>query len=233
MCTWYYLHHHHLPPCPRPIDIVVHWVFCADAPASASSLSPMSVSGPRPPACAGPAPRDPCANTRHDAGAPPLNPSSPCASGGCLVSPACTSGACRLAQLRGRWRCCACGRGGNEYRWCRHRMPKCPDTFCYHLCCGACVADPAADGRPGTDEDMTGGGTGGGLGGGQGEWEWHGEVGGGIDAFLGTGEGEGDEVSAAAVSRAARGGSHGSDGSHGKSSQKSGGCSGRPSARRW
>ncbi|KAK2069450.1 hypothetical protein P8C59_004032 [Phyllachora maydis] len=171
MCTWYYLHHHHLPPCPRPIDIVVHWVFCADAPASASSLSPMSVSGPRPPACAGPAPRDPCANTRHDAGAPPLNPSSPCASGGCLVSPACTSGACRLAQLRGRWRCCACGRGGNEYRWCRHRMPKCPDTFCYHLCCGACVADPAADGRPGTDEDMTGGGTGGGLGGGQGEWD--------------------------------------------------------------
>jgi hypothetical protein len=65
----------------------------------------------------------------------------PCATGGCLASPECSSGGCRLEQLDGRWTCCQCGRGGNEYRWCRHRMRKSPDTFCYHVCCVDCRAD--------------------------------------------------------------------------------------------
>ncbi|SPQ21340.1 f20513cf-f3a1-40d5-a72e-6fe5cc121e85 [Thermothielavioides terrestris] len=56
----------------------------------------------------------------------------PCATGGCLLSPECTSGLCRLAQLGGRWACCACGGRANEQRWCRQRPPASPDTFCYH-----------------------------------------------------------------------------------------------------
>ncbi|KAL2152318.1 hypothetical protein VTH82DRAFT_5502 [Thermothelomyces myriococcoides] len=78
----------------------------------------------------------------------------PCATGGCLISPACESGECRLAQLGGRWACCRCGGGGNEYRWCQHRLRASPDTFCYHVCCDACRPDPQGS-APGSDHNAT------------------------------------------------------------------------------
>ncbi|KAM0818013.1 hypothetical protein AB5N19_03820 [Seiridium cardinale] len=66
---------------------------------------------------------------------------NPCAAGGCLISPGCTSGTCRLQDLGGRWVCCQCCRGGNTFRWCAHPMKKVPDTMCYHVVCENCWAD--------------------------------------------------------------------------------------------
>jgi hypothetical protein len=45
------------------------------------------------------------------------------ATGGCLMSPDCESGACRLALLGGRWMCCQCGGRGNDETWCEYRLP--------------------------------------------------------------------------------------------------------------
>ncbi|KAG7289409.1 hypothetical protein NEMBOFW57_005780 [Staphylotrichum longicolle] len=86
----------------------------------------------------------PCENTvfDDDSAQVQVDTSNPCASGGCLPSPDCSSGGCRLAQLGGRWACCLCGGRGNEYRWCQHQMRTSPDTFCYHVCCEGCWADP-------------------------------------------------------------------------------------------
>ncbi|KAK3297176.1 uncharacterized protein B0H64DRAFT_440654 [Chaetomium fimeti] len=28
MCFWSYSHHHHLPPCTRPIEIIVNYEYC-------------------------------------------------------------------------------------------------------------------------------------------------------------------------------------------------------------
>ncbi|KAK0720310.1 hypothetical protein B0H67DRAFT_599826 [Lasiosphaeris hirsuta] len=123
MCNYYYLHHHHMPPCNRDIDMVVHYVFCKRASTDASGS------------------KQPCNKLQYDE-TQNIDYNDPCASGGCLASPDCSSGACRLAELDGRWRCCQCNRGGNEHRWCRHRMRGSPDTFCYHVCCAKCQADP-------------------------------------------------------------------------------------------
>jgi hypothetical protein len=128
MCTYYYLHHHHLPPCTRPTDMVVEYSFCPSARTDPSTGT-----------------RQPCANVHRDPTVQSvLDPDNLCAGGGCLASPDCSSGACRLAQLGGRWVCCQCGRGANEYRWCRHRPRRSPDTFCYHVCCANCKPDPRA-----------------------------------------------------------------------------------------
>lgn len=59
----------------------------------------------------------------------------------CLTSAQCASGACRLADLGGRWTCCRCRRGGNALRWCAHPMRGVPDTMCYHVVCQGCRAD--------------------------------------------------------------------------------------------
>ncbi|KAJ9138318.1 hypothetical protein NKR19_g7871 [Coniochaeta hoffmannii] len=162
MCTYYYLHHHHIPPCTRDIDIVVHYVFCpSSGTAPAQSVDSSSPFAPRGTASA-PAKavaatttgssatsegsshtatvQTPCSNLYFDP-SQSVDYSDPCASGGCLASPDCSSGACRLEQLSGQWRCCRCGQGGNRYRWCRQRMRRSPDTFCYHVCCGDCTAD--------------------------------------------------------------------------------------------
>ncbi|KAB5550874.1 hypothetical protein GE09DRAFT_153005 [Coniochaeta sp. 2T2.1] len=156
MCTYYYLHHHHISPCTRDIDIVVHYVFCS----AAGTATPQSTdhSSPFSPSSAASAPaasaksdttttsnssqavQTPCSNLYFDP-SQSVDYSDPCASGGCLASPDCSSGACRLDQLNGRWTCCRCGQGGNRYRWCRQRMRRSPDTFCYHVCCGGCTAD--------------------------------------------------------------------------------------------
>ncbi|KAK1756949.1 hypothetical protein QBC47DRAFT_173604 [Echria macrotheca] len=121
MCHYYYLHHHHMPPCTRDIDMVVHYVFCPYATTDASGSVP-------------------CANLEFDS-SQNVDYTDPCAMGGCLASPDCSSGKCRLEELNGCWVCCQCKRGGNQSLWCRHRMRGSPDTFCYHTCCESCQPD--------------------------------------------------------------------------------------------
>ncbi|KAK0636395.1 hypothetical protein B0T17DRAFT_80562 [Bombardia bombarda] len=122
MCTYYYLHHHHVSPCNRDIDMVVHYYFCTAALVDPSTGS-----------------KHPCNNVQYDH-TQNVDYTNPCATGGCLASPDCSSGGCRLEQLNGRWTCCKCRRGGNQYRWCHHRSRKSPDTFCYHVVCNDCKA---------------------------------------------------------------------------------------------
>jgi hypothetical protein len=55
----------------------------------------------------------------------PTNPPNS-ATGGCLMSPDCESGACRLTLLGGRWMCCQCGGRGNGETWCEY----CSIAFC-------------------------------------------------------------------------------------------------------
>ncbi|KAK0727484.1 hypothetical protein B0T26DRAFT_637442 [Lasiosphaeria miniovina] len=128
MCTWSYLHHHHLYPCTREIDMVVHYAFCRSAPVDTAGS------------------QLPCDNLTYDH-TQAVDYNNPCATGGCLASPDCSSGACRLEQLNGRWICCQCNRGANEYRWCRHRRRGSPDTFCYHVCCAGCREDSRSSRR--------------------------------------------------------------------------------------
>ncbi|AEO56699.1 hypothetical protein MYCTH_2057234 [Thermothelomyces thermophilus ATCC 42464] len=138
MCHWSYSHHHHLPPCTQPIEMVVNYNYCQDAVADPVTGEVM-----------------PCKYTYFGDDAAMINQvdyDDPCATGGCLISPACESGVCRLAQLGGRWACCRCGGRGNEYRWCQHRLRASPDTFCYHVCCDACRPDPRGSDR---DSDPT------------------------------------------------------------------------------
>ena len=127
MCRYYYMHHHHLDGCSRPIDFAVHYEFCERASKGEGDESRIPCDR---------AYYDPLQSVDHD---------NPCATGGCLVSPDCTSGACRLEELKGRWACCKCGRGANTLRWCRHKMKKCPDTFCYHQVCATCTPDADED----------------------------------------------------------------------------------------
>lgn len=134
MCTYYYLHHHHIPPCTRPYQYVVHYSFCQDATAITNTT--MSTSGET----TATTERFPCTNTHYDQSAS-IDHADPCASGGCLASPDCSSGACRVADLGGRWTCCDCGRSGNRYPQCYHPHRRSPDTLCYHRCCGRCWAD--------------------------------------------------------------------------------------------
>lgn len=127
MCTYCYLHHHHVPPCTRAPDIVVHWDFCPNAVKNPSRSSNGTKTLP-------------CGQNHFDfVGS--IDADNPCASGGCLVSPTCSSGTCRLEALGGRWRCCVCERGGNGLTWCGHKMRASPDTFCYHRVCERCTTD--------------------------------------------------------------------------------------------
>ncbi|KAK4119218.1 hypothetical protein N657DRAFT_554743, partial [Parathielavia appendiculata] len=124
MCRWSYSHHHHLPGCPRPIDIIVHYQYgdCAIIDPHTGEILP-------------------CENARFDELMSQIDYNDPCATGGCLMSPDCESGACRLALLGGRWVCCRCGGRDNDGTWCRHRLRMSPDTFCYHSCCYGCTAN--------------------------------------------------------------------------------------------
>ncbi|KAK4249848.1 hypothetical protein C7999DRAFT_29717 [Corynascus novoguineensis] len=127
MCYWSYAHHHHLPPCTQPIEMVVNYNYCENA-----VVDPVTGEA------------QPCKYTYFGDDAAMINQvdyDDPCATGGCLISPSCESGECRLAQLGGRWACCRCGGRANEYRWCQHRLRASPDTFCYHVCCEACTPD--------------------------------------------------------------------------------------------
>ncbi|EFX00711.1 hypothetical protein CMQ_7713 [Grosmannia clavigera kw1407] len=117
-----------MPPCQREIDFVVHYGYCEAAPMDPSTGQ-----------------RVPCEKLFFDQ-SQSVDYNEPCASGGCLASPDCSSGTCRLAQLNGVWMCCQCRRGGNVYPWCGHRMRSSPDTLCYHVCCERCEPDEAGGG---------------------------------------------------------------------------------------
>ncbi|KAH8841590.1 hypothetical protein MCOR27_000583 [Pyricularia oryzae] len=163
MCTSYYVHYHHLPTCSRPIDIALEYTSCPAATEATTSTT----SSPTQRQQGATATHDnqdgqqrrqqrqPCEDLHHDPWAS-VDLADPCMAGGCFaVSPECGSGLCRLNDLGGRWACCSCGRGGNTYRWCRHKMKKSPDTFCYHTCCENCTADPVGGG--GGDSEGSGG----------------------------------------------------------------------------
>lgn len=130
MCIYYYLHHHHSAPCTRDIEFVIHYVFC---PAATLDETFQTLSA--------------CADTSYfdeQSGSLGIDFNNPCASGGCLASPKCSRGACRLEELNGLWVCCRCGLGGNTYPVCYHPMKKSPDSLCYHKCCLGCNPDVAA-----------------------------------------------------------------------------------------
>jgi hypothetical protein len=154
MCTYYYLHYHHVAPCARGVEYAVHYSFCENSTMEAlphdnsplglgGSLHLMGLGG-------GSAAEEeqlvqqPCDELAH---APEYDPAvgidyaNPCAAGGCLVSQHCASGGCRLEELGGRWVCCRCSRGGNTFRWCVHPMRKVPDALCYHVVCRNCRID--------------------------------------------------------------------------------------------
>ncbi|OTA76863.1 hypothetical protein M434DRAFT_87904 [Hypoxylon sp. CO27-5] len=141
MCTYYYLHYHHLAPCTRDIEYVVHYSFCSNATAEASSSSqPSSISTTNAAHCEQLV-QQPCealiyAPEYHSIGG--VDNTDPCASIGCLISQQCSSGGCRLEDLGGSWICCQCNRGGNTLRLCIRPMKKIPDALCYHAVCQNC-----------------------------------------------------------------------------------------------
>ncbi|KAI5917064.1 hypothetical protein F4810DRAFT_94480 [Camillea tinctor] len=125
MCTYYYVHYHHIPPCAHTVEYAMHYTYCAHASSSTSDQQP-----------------NPCAVLAYDPAS--ASPNVPCAAGEagcCLMSQQCSSGECRLQDLGGRWTCCRCRRGGNTFRWCVHPMRRVPDTLCYHVVCQDCQAD--------------------------------------------------------------------------------------------
>ncbi|KAI0505146.1 hypothetical protein F5B22DRAFT_628701 [Xylaria bambusicola] len=170
MCTYYYLHYHHVAPCSKGIEYAIQYSFCPNATTtetyhqlhlgntsssfSSSSSSSTSRRGHREEAIEREESQliqQPCSSLTH-ADYPAQHQqfsstivdyySNPCATGGCLLSQHCASGGCRLDELGGRWACCRCGfRGGNTFRWCVHRVRKVPDALCYHVVCRGCRAD--------------------------------------------------------------------------------------------
>ncbi|KAL7786589.1 hypothetical protein V8C43DRAFT_317330 [Trichoderma afarasin] len=123
MCQYSFIHYHHQHPCTHPSSLVPRYSYC---PAAAINPATNQYS--------------PCPATTVFA-SPEDTGENPCARGNCLISPACSSGTCRLQDLNGRWVCCKCKRGGNIYRSCHHRKKGCPDTFCYHDICENCTPD--------------------------------------------------------------------------------------------
>ncbi|KAI1420910.1 hypothetical protein F5Y12DRAFT_787891 [Xylaria sp. FL1777] len=154
MCTYYYLHYHHVLPCSKGIEYTVQYSFCPNATTdtfSPSALNPNPNLNTSSSSSGGGRGREeyqvvqrPCLTLTH---APEYDPvqgvdyTNPCATGGCLLSQHCASGGCRLDELGGRWTCCRCGRGGNTFRWCVHRVRKVPDALCYHVVCRNCRMD--------------------------------------------------------------------------------------------
>lgn len=180
MCTYYYLHYHHVSPCARSVEYALHYSYCPNSTielAAAANSSPLlspagtlSASGSsstnnqqqqqlqlvqQPCEELTYAPEYHNSDSNHggviyyhnddnaigNVRGSGNDGSSPCATGGCLVSQHCSSGGCRLDDLGGRWTCCKCQRGGNTYRWCVHPMKRVPDTLCYHVVCQGCWAD--------------------------------------------------------------------------------------------
>ncbi|KAI1102544.1 hypothetical protein F4804DRAFT_263669 [Jackrogersella minutella] len=143
MCTYYYLHYHHLAPCTRDIEYALHYSFCANSTFEASGSSPSGTTNADGGAQDDGWSQQPCESLTY---APEylvdgLDYSNPCAAGGCLISQQCSSGGCRLEDLGGRWVCCQCNRGGNTMRLCIRPLKKIPDALCYHAVCQDCRPD--------------------------------------------------------------------------------------------
>ncbi|KAH6850427.1 hypothetical protein B0I37DRAFT_352907 [Chaetomium sp. MPI-CAGE-AT-0009] len=132
MCFWSYSHHHHLPPCTRPIEIIINYEYCHCAVTD-------PITGET----------QPCDRAFCGDNASPMNQVDYNDPWRLPNLPDCESGGCRLAQLGGRWACCQCGGRANEHRWCQHRLRTSPDTFCYHTCCEGCRADPGSSASSG------------------------------------------------------------------------------------
>ncbi|KAI1493296.1 hypothetical protein F5X96DRAFT_666945 [Biscogniauxia mediterranea] len=145
MCTYYYLHYHHVAPCARPIDYAVHYTFCGHAAAASSNNHNHNNHNNNHNNNNHNHQQSPCAALAYDPASASAAGAGCAAAAGetgcCLVSQQCSSGGCRLQDLGGRWTCCRCGRGGNTFRWCVHPMRKVPDTLCYHVVCQDCRAD--------------------------------------------------------------------------------------------
>ncbi|CAJ2510522.1 Uu.00g133310.m01.CDS01 [Anthostomella pinea] len=144
MCTYYYLHYHHMAPCTREVEYALHYYFCPNSTTEAPGSSPLGPVDGSNMEGTDQLVQLPCDDLTY---APEYNPiegidyNNPCATGGCLLSQQCSSGGCRLEDLGGRWVCCKCERGGNSFRWCVHPMKRIPDTLCYHVVCHNCRAD--------------------------------------------------------------------------------------------
>ena len=167
MCTYYYLHYHHVAPCAKDVEYALHYSYCANstielAGPSGFGSSPLSfvsslsmnsshVNGNIEAQLV----QKPCDDLTYTPDYVGDNPgtvlrdfsredaghNNPCITGGCLVSQHCSSGGCRPEDLGGKWTCCKCQRGGNTYAYCVHPMKKVPDTLCYHVVCQDCSAD--------------------------------------------------------------------------------------------
>lgn len=144
MCTYYYLHYHHLAPCTRDIEYAVHYSFCPNSAPVTLSLSPPSSVGASNVENGEQWIQQPCEALTY---APEYNSiegldyNNPCVTGGCLISQQCSTGSCRLEDVGGCWICCQCNRGGNTLRWCIRPMKKIPDALCYHSICQNCRPD--------------------------------------------------------------------------------------------
>ncbi|KAJ6441306.1 AP-2 complex subunit mu-1 [Purpureocillium lavendulum] len=151
MCQWSLLHHHHIPPCPRPLTSAGHYLYCPDAAVDPSTGEPIApclnaVFTPATATADATAAAAAAAATTggwDEGGVAMAGAAQPrsCPLGKCLVSTRCSTGACRVEDLGGRWACCACGRGGNAYTTCTNRKAGSPDTFCYHNVCATCTPD--------------------------------------------------------------------------------------------
>ncbi|KAJ4052286.1 hypothetical protein NW756_001721 [Fusarium oxysporum] len=95
MCIAHYLHYHHVPPCYRPTGLNYYYSYCAAAHYDPVTSQPLA----------------PCDSVSTSSPGGDLN--DPCTMSQCLIDPGCRSGACRLADLNGQWKCCMCGRREN------------------------------------------------------------------------------------------------------------------------
>ncbi|KAH7254200.1 uncharacterized protein BKA55DRAFT_355882 [Fusarium redolens] len=95
MCIAHYLHYHHVPPCYRPTGLNYYYSYCAAAYYDPVTSQPLA----------------PCGSVSTSSPGGDLN--DPCTMSQCLIDPGCRSGACRLVDLNGQWKCCMCGRRGN------------------------------------------------------------------------------------------------------------------------
>ncbi|KAK5996134.1 hypothetical protein PT974_04562 [Cladobotryum mycophilum] len=96
MCLFSYIHYHHQSPCTRAPSLVIHYSYCTAAP-----VDPVTnETHPCPSAALDPAHS---AHQRNNDNDNDDNNINPCERGNCLISPVCSSGACRLQDLNGRW----------------------------------------------------------------------------------------------------------------------------------
>ena len=163
MCTYYYLHYHHVAPCARAVEYEPRYSYCERStieltgpagPGSSplSAVSALSIGSSHTNNSEHQLVQQPCedvrpaieysyTNSHSGVGDIAGSYNNLCAMGGCLISQHCTSGGCRLEDLGGKWTCCKCQRGGNTYSYCVHPMKKVPDTLCYHVVCQGCWPD--------------------------------------------------------------------------------------------